>query len=81
VKKYKNIENYGVYTKWGTLTKIDPYKHETFKLVNQIKREFGANEKQGFYILYLMYQNGITPDQIHTIMKTDPLFEMYKKGD
>ena len=36
VKKYKNVENYGVYTKWGTLTKIEPYKHETNNLVSKL---------------------------------------------
>lgn len=81
VKKYKNIENYGVYTKWGTLTRVAPYKHETYQLVNRIMETFGTNEKQGFYILYLMYQNGLSLDQIQEIIKTDPLFEQYaKKG-
>lgn len=79
VKKYRNVENYGVYTKWGTLTRIEPYKHETYQLVNRIKEVFNANEKQSFYILYLMYQNGLSIDQIQEIIKTDPLFEQYAK--
>ena len=79
VKKYKNIENYGVYTKWGTLTKVEPYKHQTYQLVDRIREVFSVNEKQGYYILYLMYQNGLTLDQIQEIMKTDPLFEQYAK--
>lgn len=79
VKKYKNIENYGVYTKWGTLTRVEPYKHQTYQLVNRIKEVFNANEKQSFYILYLMYQNGLSIDQIQEIIKTDPLFEQYAK--
>lgn len=79
IKKYKNIENYGVYTKWGTLTRVEPYKHHTYQLVNRIREVFNANEKQGFYILYLMYQNGLTIDQIQEIIKTDPLFEQYAK--
>ena len=60
VKKYKDVENYGVYTKWGTLTRIHPYKHETYKLVSKIKEVFGANDKQAFYLLYLMYENGLS---------------------
>lgn len=79
VKKYRNVENYGVYTKWGTLTRIEPYKHETNQLVSQIKEVFGANTKQSFYILYLMYQHGQSIDQIQEIIKTDPLFEQYAK--
>lgn len=79
VKKYKNVENYGVYTKWGTLTRIQPYKHETFKLAGRIKEAFRCNDKQAFYILYLMYQHGQTFDQIFTIIETDPLYEIYAK--
>lgn len=79
VKKYRNIANYGVYTKWGTLTRVEPYKHQTYQLVNRIKEVFNANEKQSFYILYLMYQNGLSIDQIQEIIKTDPLFEQYAK--
>lgn len=79
IRKYKNVENYGVYTKWGTLTRIEPYKHETYKLVSRIREAFGASEKQAFYILYLMYQHGQTLDQIFTIIETDPLYEIYEK--
>lgn len=79
IRKYKNVENYGVYTKWGTLTRVEPYKHETYKLVSRIMEAFGANEKQAFYILYLMYQHGQTLDQIFTIIETDPLYEIYEK--
>lgn len=79
VKKYKNVENYGVYTKWGTLTRIQPYKHETFKLAGRIKEAFRCNDKQAFYILYLMYQHGQTFDQIFSIIETDPLYEIYAK--
>lgn len=79
VKKYENIENYGVYTKWGTLTRIEPYKHETYKLVSKIKEVFRANEKQAFYLLYLMYEYKQTFDQIFTIIETDPLYEIYAK--
>ncbi|MEM3312272.1 MAG: hypothetical protein QW042_04990 [Thermoplasmata archaeon] len=79
VKKYKNVENYGVYTKWGTLTRIEPYKHETNKLVGKIKEVFGANTKQSFYLLYLMYEYGQTFDQIFDIIATDPLWEIYAK--
>ena len=79
VKKYKNVENYGVYTKWGTLTRIHPYKHETFRLAERIREAFGCNEKQAFYILYLMYEYGQTMDQIFTIIETDPLWEIYEK--
>lgn len=79
VRKYKNVENYGVYTKWGTLTRIHPYKHETYKLVSRIREAFNCNEKQAFYLLYLMYQYGQTMDQIFTIIETDPLWEIYEK--
>lgn len=79
VKKYRNVENYGVYTKWGTLTRVAPYKHETNQLVSRIKEVFGVNTKQSFYILYLMYQHGQSIDQIQEIIKTDPLFEQYAK--
>lgn len=79
VKKYKDVENYGVYTKWGTLTRIEPYKHETYKLVSRIREAFGANEKQAFYLLYLMYEYNQTFDQIFTIIETDPLYEIYAK--
>lgn len=79
VKKYKNVENYGVYTKWGTLTRVSPYKHETYKLVSKIKEVFGANDKQAFYLLYLMYEYGLTFEQIFDIIETDPLYEIYEK--
>src|SRR5690606_12779437 len=79
VRKYKNVENYGVYTKWGTLTRIEPYKHETYKLVDRIREAFNCNEKQAFYLLYLMYKHGQTMDQIFTIIETDPLWEIYEK--
>lgn len=79
VKKYKNVENYGVYTKWGTLTRIQPYKHETYKLVSKIKEVFGANDKQAFYLLYLMYEYGLSFEQIFEIIATDPLYEIYEK--
>lgn len=79
IRKYKNVENYGVYTKWGTLTRIEPYKHETYKLVSRIREAFNCNEKQAFYLLYLMYQHGQTMDQIFTIIETDPLWEIYEK--
>lgn len=79
VKKYKNVENYGVYTKWGTLTRIEPYKHETFKLASKIKEVFNCNEKQSFYLLYLMYEYNQTFDQIFDIIATDPLWEIYEK--
>lgn len=79
VRKYKNVENYGVYTKWGTLTRIEPYKHETYKLVSRIREVFRANEKQAFYLLYLMYEYNQTFDQIFTIIETDPLYEIYAK--
>lgn len=79
VSKYKDIENYGVYTKWGTLTHVEPYKHETNELVAQIKEVFGANTKQAFYILYLMYEYNQSIDQIIEIIKTDPLYEQYAK--
>lgn len=79
VKKYKNVENYGVYTKWGTLTRVHPYKHETFKLASKIKEVFNCNEKQSFYLLYLMYEYGQTFDQIFDIIQTDPLWEIYEK--
>src|SRR5690606_2822704 len=46
VQKYKNVKNYGVYTKWGTLTRVHPYKHETFKLAGRIKEAFRCNNKQ-----------------------------------
>ena len=81
VNKYKDVENYGVYTKWGTLTRVEPYKHETYKLVSRIREVFGANEKQGFYLLYLMYQYNLTMDQILNIIETDPLYEQYAKGN
>lgn len=79
VKKYKNVENYGVYTKWGTLTRIEPYKHETYKLVSRIKEAFGANEKQAFYLLYLMYEYNLSFEQIFAIIETDPLWEIYAR--
>lgn len=79
IRKYKDVENYGVYTKWGTLTRVEPYKHETNRLVSEIKEVFGANTKQSFYILYLMYEYGQTIDQIIEIIKTDPLYEQYAK--
>ncbi len=79
VKKYKDVENYGVYTKWGTLTRVHPYKHETFKLVGRIREAFRCNEKQSFYLLYLMYEYGQTFDQIFDIIQTDPLWEIYAK--
>lgn len=79
VKKYKNVENYGVYTKWGTLTRVHPYKHETFKLAGRIREAFRCNEKQSFYLLYLMYEYGQTFDQIFDIIQTDPLWEIYAK--
>lgn len=79
VKKYKNVENYGVYTKWGTLTRVHPYKHETFKLTGRIREAFRCNEKQSFYLLYLMYEYGQTFDQIFDIIQTDPLWEIYAK--
>ncbi len=80
VKKYKNVENYGVYTKWGTLTRISPYKDETYALVNKIKRLFNANDKQAFYILYLMYEHGQSLEQIIEIIQTDPLYEIYRRN-
>lgn len=79
VKKYKNVENYGVYTKWGTLTRIHPYKHETFRLAGRIREAFRCNEKQSFYLLYLMYEFNQTFDQIFDIIQTDPLYEIYAK--
>lgn len=79
VNKYKDVENYGVYTKWGTLTRISPYKHETFKLASKIKNVFGANDKQAFYLLYLMYEYGLSFEQIFEIIATDPLYEIYEK--
>jgi len=79
IKKYRNIENYGVYTKWGTLVKTEPYRHKTYKLVSKIQEVFGANEKQAYYILYLMYENNLTLDQIFRIIETDPLYEIYEK--
>lgn len=79
VRKYKNVENYGVYTKWGTLTRIEPYKHDTYKLVARIREAFSCNEKQAFYLLYLMYQYNQSMDQIFTIIETDPLWEIYEK--
>ncbi len=79
VKKYKNVENYGVYTKWGTLTRVHPYKHETFKLAGRIREVFNCNEKQSFYLLYLMYEYNQTFDQIFDIIATDPLWEIYEK--
>ena len=79
VKKYKDVENYGVYTKWGTLTRISPYKHETYKLVAKIKEVFGANTKQAFYLLYLMYEYNLSFEQIFEIIATDPLYEIYEK--
>lgn len=79
-KKYKNVENYGVYTKWGTLTKIEPYKHETNNLVSKIMKMFNANEKQAYYILYLMYEYNQSLEQIIEIIKTDPLYEIYRRN-
>ena len=79
VRKYKNVENYGVYTKWGTLTRIHPYKHETFKLAARIREAFRCNEKQSFYLLYLMYEYNQSFDQIFKIIQTDPLYEIYAK--
>jgi len=79
VSKYKDVENYGVYTKWGTLTRVEPYKHETYQLVNRIRDVFGANEKQGFYLLYLMYRYNLSLDEIFNIIQTDPLYEIYEK--
>lgn len=79
VQKYKDVENYGVYTKWGTLTRIEPYKHETYKLVSRIRKVFGANEKQAFYLLYLMYEYNQTFEQIFEIIASDPLYEIYEK--
>lgn len=79
IRKYKNVENYGVYTKWGTLTRIEPYKHDTYKLVARIREAFSCNEKQAFYLLYLMYQYNQSMDQIFTIIETDPLWEIYEK--
>ena len=79
VRKYKNVENYGVYTKWGTLTRIEPYKHETYKLVSRIREAFNCNEKQSFYLLYLMYEYNQSFDQIFDIIQTDPLYEIYAK--
>ena len=79
VQKYKNVENYGVYTKWGTLTRVHPYKHETFKLAERIREAFHCNEKQSFYLLYLMYEYNQSFDQIFEIILTDPLYEIYAK--
>jgi len=79
IKRYKDVENYGVYTKWGTLTRVEPYKHETYQLVNRIRDVFGANEKQGFYLLYLMYRYNLSLEEIFNIIQTDPLYEIYEK--
>lgn len=79
VKKYKNVENYGVYTKWGTLTRVEPYKHETYELVSNIRKLFNCNEKQAFYILYLMYEYDQSFEQIFEIIQTEPLWEIYAK--
>lgn len=79
IKRYKDVENYGVYTKWGTLTRIEPYRHETHQLVNRIREIFGASEKQAYYILFLMYENGLSMEQILKIIETDPLYEIYEK--
>lgn len=79
VRNYKDVENYGVYTKWGTLTKVEPYKHETYELVSKIRKSFNCNEKQAFYILYLMYEYNQSFEQIFEIIQTEPLWEIYAK--
>ena len=79
IKKYRDVENYGVWTKWGTLTHAEPYKHETHQLVTRIREIFGASEKQAYYILFLMYENGLSMEQILKIIETDPLYEIYEK--
>lgn len=79
IKRYKDVENYGVWTKWGTLTHKEPYKHETYQLVTRIREIFGASEKQAYYILFLMYENGLSMEQILKIIETDPLYEIYEK--
>lgn len=79
IKRYKDVENYGVYTKWGTLVKVEPYSHETYKLVSKIQELLNANEKQSYYILYLMYENDLSLDEILRIIETDPLYEIYGK--
>ena len=41
---------------------------------------FNANEKQAYYILYLMYEYNQSLEQIIEIIKTDPLYEIYRRN-
>ncbi len=77
VNYFKGLENNTVYSQFGMITQDKRYKDKTMKVVQAIQRDTGANEKQSFYLLWFMFESGMSYEEAKRELLSSKKWEIY----
>ena len=77
VNYFKRLENNTVYSQFGMITQDKRYKDRTMKVVQAIQRDTGANEKQSFYLLWFMFESGMSYEEAKRELLSSQKWEIY----
>lgn len=77
VNYFMGLENNTVYSQFGMITQDKRYKDKTMKVVHAIQRDTGANEKQSFYLLWFMFESGMSYEEAKRELLSSKKWEIY----
>jgi hypothetical protein len=77
VNYFRGLENNTVYSQFGMITQDKRYKDKTMKVVHAIQRDTGANEKQSFYLLWFMFESGMSYEEAKRELLSSKKWEIY----
>ena len=77
VAYFKGLENNTVYSQFGMITQDKRYKDRTMKVVHAIQIDTGCNEKQSFYLLWFMFESGMSYEAAKRELLSSKKWEIY----
>ncbi len=77
VNYFRGLENNTVYSQFGMITQDKRYKDRTMKVVHAIQLDTGANEKQSFYLLWFMFESGMSYEEAKRELLSSKKWEIY----
>jgi hypothetical protein len=77
VNYFRGLENNTVYSQFGMITQDKRYKDKTMKVVQSIQKDTGCNEKQSFYLLWFMFESGMSYEEAKRELLSSKKWEIY----
>lgn len=77
--KVRVVENNSLLTAWGYITKHKPYNDITARTAKILQKKHKFTNKQAYYFLYYMRENGMRYRDVMQDLAVDPLFESYRR--